>query len=180
MARSPIENYMLVPLQESYFKELYSWNTEEEHFELYTCRPVTKQKNYEEYIKVMQKSINNKSEKTYLLIDECYPDLPLGRVKVFDYNPRNHSAEFGYYFPRINRNQGLGSIMLKNFLYIVFQDTELNLNKLYATTCSNNSPSIKLLEKHGFKLDGRLREHYWIDAIKYDQCVYSILKGELI
>lgn len=36
--------------------------------------------------------------------------------------------------------------------------------------------SILLLEKFDFKLDGRLREHYWIDEDKYDQLNYSMLE----
>lgn len=82
--------------------------------------------------------------------------------------------------PEKNRNKGLGSIMLKQFINITFADEEYNLNKLYATTASNNIPSMRLLEKLGLNLEGRLREHYWINENKYDQCVYSILKSEWI
>ncbi|MBZ9623822.1 GNAT family N-acetyltransferase [Clostridium sp. FP2] len=48
----------------------------------------------------------------------------------------------------------------------------------FLSLSSNNIPSIKLLEKFGFKLDGRLREHYWINEEKYDQFNYSMLKCE--
>ena len=106
--------------------------------------------------------------------------VPLGKIKLFDYNSRNHSAEIGYYLPEHNRNKGLGRIILELFISISFADKDYNLNKLYATTSSNNISSIKLLEKCGFRLDGRLREHYWINESKYDQCVYSILKSEFI
>lgn len=68
--------------------------------------------------------------------------------------------------------------MLAKFIETVFKDDDLNLNKIYATTSSNNLASIKLLEKFGFKLDGRLREHYWINEYKYDQLIYSMLRNE--
>jgi len=68
--------------------------------------------------------------------------------------------------------------MLSKFIELSFKDDEINLNKIYATTSSNNYPSIKLLEKYNFKLGGRLREHYWIYDKKYDQLIYSILKEE--
>lgn len=80
--------------------------------------------------------------------------------------------------PENNRNKGLGKIMLEQFINISFADDEYKFNKLYATTASNNIASIKLLEKIGLKIEGRLREHYWIDGSKYDQCVYSILKSQ--
>lgn len=104
----------------------------------------------------------------------------MGKITLFDFNHRNHSAEFGYYFPNNNRAQGLGSIMLDKFIETSFKDDELDLNKIYATTASNNIPSIKLLEKFDFKLDGRLRQHYWINEQRYNQLIYSILKSEWI
>lgn len=169
-------NYELVLLTEKYFKELYNWQIAETHFDYYTCRPVNLANSYNEYENKLKEPIHHK--KTYILISKDNPNVPLGKISLFNYNPRNHSAEFGYYMPESNRNNGLGSIMTKLFIDKVFRDTTLNLNKLYATTSSNNLASIKLLEKFNFRLDGRMREHYWIGESKYDQLIYSILKEE--
>ncbi len=174
------KSYELILLTEEYFKELYNWNITEEHFEQYTCRPLKLQASYDEYVNNMTDSIHSTKEKNYILVKKDNNSVPLGKVRLFDYNPRNHSAEFGYYLPQQNRNKGLGSVILRKFINISFDGNDYNLNKLYATTASSNIPSMKLLEKHGFKVDGRLREHYWINGSKYDQCVYSILKSELI
>jgi len=174
------ENYQLILLSKEYLRELYNWNIAEKHFEQFTCRPLRLQKSYDEYVNKMMDSIDSIKEKTYILVKKDNNSIPLGKIELFDYNPRNHSAEFGYYLPKHNRNKGLGSIILGQFIDISFADSDYKLNKLYATTASNNIPSIKLLEKYKFSLDGRLREHYWIDESKYDQCVYSILKSELI
>lgn len=173
------ENYQLILLTEEYFKDLYNWNTAEKHFEQYTCRPLEPEKSYDEYVNKMTDSINNISNKNYILVKKDKNNVPLGKIRLFDYNPRNHCAEFGYYLPQNYRNMGLGSVMLEQFINIAFADNDYNLNKLYATTSSNNIASIKILEKYGFRIDGRLREHYWINENKYDQCVYSILKSEL-
>jgi len=174
------ESYQLILLTEEYFKDLYNWNITEKHFELYTCRPLKSQKSYEEYVNNMTDSIQSIKDKNYILVKKDNYSVPMGKIRLFDYNPRNHSAEFGYYLPEHNRNKGIGSIILEQFINISFDDNDYNLNKLYATTASNNIPSIKLLERYGFKMDGRLREHYWINESKYDQCVYSILKSEWI
>jgi RimJ/RimL family protein N-acetyltransferase len=174
------KKYKLILLTEEYLEELYKWNIEEKHFQQYTCRPLKSKGSYDEYANRMLNLINNSNQKNYILIDEENCNKPLGKIQFFDYNPRNFSAEFGYYLPENNRNKGVGSIMIEKFLDIAFKDSNYNLNKLYATTASNNNPSIKLLNKFGFKLDGRLREHYWIDGKKYDQCVYSILRREYL
>jgi RimJ/RimL family protein N-acetyltransferase len=80
--------------------------------------------------------------------------------------------------PERYRGKGLGSIMLTMFLKAVFLDPVLNLNKVYATTSAGNHPSMRLLEKHGFHLDGRNREHYWIEEHRHDQMIYSLLRRE--
>lgn len=49
------------------------------------------------------------------------------------------------------------------------------INKIYATTADNNEASKKILLKNDFKVDGRNREHYWIEN---DQLVCSLLKSE--
>lgn len=175
---SCLESYQLILLTERYFKELYNWNITEKCFEQYTCRPLKSQKPYDEYLISMRNSINNIKEKNYILVNKDNYSVPLGKIRLFDYNSRNHSAEFGYYLPEHNRNKGMGSIILEQFINISFADNDYKLNKLYATTSSNNIPSIRLLEKYKFRLDGRLREHYWINENKYDQCVYSILISE--
>lgn len=170
-------NYKLSLLREQHIQTLFHWNVEEKNFDYYTCRPFKLSKSFEEYANKTLKAICERKEIVYILTNEdC--DKPLGKIRLFDFNMRNHSAEFGYYLPYSNRGQGLGSIMLSKFIEICFKDDKMNLNKIYATTASNNYPSIKLLEKYNFKLEGRLREHYWINDDKYDQLIYSILKHE--
>lgn len=172
-----IEHYKLVPLSKEHIRMLFDWNINEKHFEQYTCRPVKLSQSLDEYGSKMLKSISEGKDKNYVLIKKG-ENKPLGKIRLFDFNPRNHSAEFGYYLPRCNRHKGLGAIMLLKFIETIFLDDTLNINKMYATTASNNNSSIKLLEKFGFKLDGSLREHYWIDGIRYDQLNYSMLRSE--
>jgi RimJ/RimL family protein N-acetyltransferase len=174
------ENYQLILLTEQHIQTIFHWNIEEKHFEYYTCRPLKLCESFEEYASKTLKIISERKAIIYVLINGEDCNKPLGKITLFDINTRNHSAEFGYYLPNNNRGQGLGRIILSKFIQISFKDDELNLNKIYATTSSNNYPSIKLLEKYDFKLDGRLPEHYWINENKYDQLIYSILKQELI
>lgn len=171
-------NYKLVSLKKEYLKILYDWNIKEKHFEMYTCRPLSPQKPYDEYFKNTIDLIDSRKVKIYVLVKNSNPEIPLSKITLFDYNSRNHSAEFGYYMPEYNRSKGLGSITLENFLSVSFENKIYNLNKLYATTSSNNNASIRLLEKFNFKLDGKAREHYWIGENKFDQCIFSLLKSE--
>lgn len=160
-----------------FFNILYEWELNEPRKIDITCRLVNNSPVKETYIENLKYRIDNCEIEIYLLM--LQKKSPLGKVMVFNFNTRNQSAEFGYYLPLENRGKGLGTSMVKLFLGNIFnKDSELN--QIYATTSSNNYFSVRLLEKLGFKLDGRLREQYWIDNMKYDQLLYSMLKKERI
>jgi RimJ/RimL family protein N-acetyltransferase len=156
-------------------KLFHQWKTEEKEFEFYTCRPVKELDTLVEYKETM-KRIFKQGNRTYYLSNQN--NEVLGKVTLFDINVRNKSAEFGYYFPQRHRAKGYGSILLSKFIPEVFSCSKLGLNKLYATTASSNLGSIRLLEKCRFKLDGIMREHYWIKNEKQDQHCYSLLRSE--
>lgn len=172
------DRFDLILVKPEHILELVNWHFNEKRLEYFTCRPLASNENYEDFIEKLSEAISNSSRKSYVLVEKNAQNIPLGKINLFDYNPRNHSAEFGYYFPEGNRKKGFGSIMLKKFLNISFGDEEFSLNKLYATTASNNAASISLLKKFNFHLDGIMREHYWIDSQRYDQHIYSMLKRE--
>lgn len=170
--------YELVLLEEGHIPALFQWEQEEQHREYFTCRPVPHYNSYEEFEVGMLPKNTSGIKKNHLLVRKDAPTIPLGRITLFDINPRNRSAEFGYCMPESSRGKGLGSIMLTKFLSASFLDQTLTLHKVYATTSAGNLPSMKLLEKFGFHLDGRNREHYWIEGYKYDQMIYSLLRRE--
>ncbi len=105
----------------------------------------------------------------------------IGFIQFRNYNPRNHSAEMGFYFPKENRRKGYGKILLPLFLKLIFaHDYFFKINKIYGETCETNIGSVKLFESFGFHLDGTMREHYWFENSKYNQLVYSLLKSEYL
>ena len=179
MKQHKIEEYKLImisPKDDEYIDILYKWKCNETQSYRFTCRPVRETESYSEYLEFIKQHIQKGIQ--FYILKEKVSGVVLGKMTMFDYNPRNRSTEFGYYMPADNRNQGFGKIMSQLFLEHIFKDESLNLHKIYATTSSNNFPSIKILESLNFKLDGRLREHYWIDDEIYDQLHYSLLRKE--
>ena len=170
-----MESYRLVPLALEHIPVMFGWHGLEKHDDRFTCRPVRKIDTEERYAALRQKDMDDPTVRTYVLV---HGKEPLAYTRLFDYNPRNRSAEFGYYMPESNRGAGNGTRMLELFLKKAFADKTLALHKLYATTSSGNAASNRLLQKFGFHLDGRLREHYWVDGERYDQMIYSLLRAE--
>jgi len=52
----------------------------------------------------------------------------------------------------------------------------LNLRKVWAKVHGDNKASIRVLEKNGFTLSGRFKEHVWSDGRYIDELIYERFK----
>ena len=148
---------------------------EEEGFDHFTCRPVVT-RTEEELLLLYQDALADRSKMICgLYLAES--DEPIGKLTVSDYNPRNRSAEIGYYL--IPSCRGNGCMLKSLYSLCSLLLVEVGLNKLYAQTGSFNMPSIRLLERIGFRRDAVLRQHHTIDGVLWDDYVYSLLQEEL-
>jgi ribosomal-protein-alanine N-acetyltransferase len=140
----------------------------------YTCRPV-KARTAEE---VEADFVRSSGERSVVRIGfRESPDAELaGRILLFDYNPRNRSAEIGYFTRPDFRRRGLTKDALELLIELAF--TVADLNKVYAQTVETNRASIRLLESLGFHRDGVLREHHEIEGRLVADFVYSRLAGD--
>ncbi len=105
-------------------------------------------------------------------------DTFVGRISYFNVNSRNRSAEIGYLIGPDYRGQGYASDALTLLLNHLFYN--LKLNRVHAQTGDFNLSSISLLERHGFKLEARLRQHHNVDGTLYDDLIYGILAQEYV
>ncbi len=101
---------------------------------------------------------------------------PVGRIRYFDLNDQNRSAEIGYITAPKERKMGYAHEAVSLILKFLFE--EKKLNKVYAQTGDFNQGSKRLLESVRFSLDGRLREHHLYRGQRRDDLVYSILIAE--
>ena len=100
-------------------------------------------------------------------------------VGVAGFNWINWSARWGeifYYLAPEERGRGYGTELAKLLCDYAFK--HLNLRKVWAKVHADNAPSIRILEKNGFTLAGRLREHIWSDGRYVDELIYERFRGE--
>ncbi|MBI3038695.1 GNAT family N-acetyltransferase [bacterium] len=173
-----MDDFWLSDVNENLLGKLYDWIKNETRFEYFTCRPVGTVPSFDEWMRKTKLSVEKNEMVLKVLIHKTSSETPIGRVKCFDFNPRNKSFEIGFYFPEENRGKGFGKVILGLMLDHMFNASDFEPNKIYATTASNNIPSVKILESCGFHKDGENREHYWIKENRYSQLVYSILRSE--
>lgn len=56
--------------------------------------------------------------------------------------------------------------------------SEMHLNRIEACPFSANAPSMRLLDRLGFRLEGNLRQRTFFREKYYDQLYFGLLKGE--
>ncbi|MDQ7092629.1 GNAT family protein [Desulfosporosinus sp. PR] len=97
----------------------------------------------------------------------------IGTVMIFNFDHEANHAEIGYVFHSSHWGRGYGTEALS--LMAEFAFGSLNLHKLHAQVVEANVGSLRILEKNGFKREGRLKDYYFIDGSYYDK----ILLGKL-
>lgn len=88
-----------------------------------------------------------------------------------------HKAEIGYWLARNYWGQGIMTDAVKAYVTYAFE--ELGLLKLVAHCFELNISSARVLEKSGFKLEGRLRKHFRKDGRLLDARIYGLLKEDV-
>ncbi len=95
-------------------------------------------------------------------------------VGIAGFNWINWQARWGeilYYLSPEEREKGYGTEIVRLLCEYAF--VHLNLRKVWAKVHEDNAPSIRILEKNGFTLAGRLREHVWSDGQYLDELIYE-------
>ena len=94
-----------------------------------------------------------------------------GRVVGWcDVNPKSHetlrhSGVLGMGVAASHRGQGLGSALLRATLEAV---SARGITRVELVVRADNVAAITLYERHGFELEGRLRDYMVVDGVAYD------------
>lgn len=95
----------------------------------------------------------------------------IGTVMIFNFDHEARHAEIGYVFHKDHWGRGYGTETVT--LMSDFAFDSLNLHKLHARVVHANIGSVRVLEKNGFELEGRLRDYYFIDGSYYDSLLFG-------
>ena len=86
------------------------------------------------------------------------------------------SAEIGYWLAEPFWGKGITTKAVIEMTKFAFDN--FNFNRLFAAVFEGNPASMKVLEKAGYKLEGRLRHSVFKEGIFKDQFMFSILREE--
>ncbi|MEK6898543.1 MAG: GNAT family N-acetyltransferase [Nanoarchaeota archaeon] len=120
-------------------------------------------------------SINN--DKAYFLGIE-FTEKIIGMAGLQRVDRTKRTAEAGYWIGKDYRNQGFATEALDLVLDFGFM-TE-NLQKIWGRVTENNAPSIKILEKRGFSLSGRVPSSREIEGLSVDDRIYELTSQQYL
>lgn len=163
------DNLYLRPAVAEDISATYHWTLQSEP-QSQTCRPFvikTPQEAAESFA-----AVSRSLDKMQFMAVPIEGGKPVAQVSYFDLNQQNRSVELGLIVDPEQRKQGFGAEALRIMIKYLFRHR--GLNKVYAQTAACNQPTVKLLEKLGFKRDATLRDHYFIDGQWFNGYIYSL------
>ena len=139
----------------------------------YTDRP--KMKNIQEAVDLI-KTISDAFENNNGIawsIDSKETMKTAGHITYWKIIKEHHRAEIGYtLFPEY---WGKGLMTEAINKVIDFGFSKMKLHSIEANVNPNNLPSIKLLERIGFKREAYFKENYFFDGKFLDSAIYSLI-----
>ena len=106
-------------------------------------------------------------------------DLPVGSIgAVLGEDVERCSAEVGYWLGESCWGRGIATGALVGFTEYAFATYEVE--RLFGVPLATNTASCRVLEKAGYRLEGRMRRSAVKDGVVQDQLLYAIVLGEEI
>jgi len=100
----------------------------------------------------------------------------IGVITLFKLDYKNRNAEIGYWLGKRYWEQGFMTEAAKLLLKFGFR--RLKLHKIHASLFEKNIASKMVLEKAGFKLEGKIRESRFKYGCWHNELRYGILNSE--
>jgi len=103
-------------------------------------------------------------------------DKLVGFMQLKKTDEKTDVFEWGFYIDPEQLGEGLGSRFAVDALNYIF--AKFKAEKIFGQVVSSNIPSIKLHEYLGFKLEGTLRKHCYLNETYQDVFLFGLLKQE--
>ncbi len=103
-------------------------------------------------------------------------EVPIGLVTLWNLNADSLMGELGY---ELNRDYWRHGIMFEALKAVIdWAMGGMDINRIEACPIEENSGSVRILEKLGFKLEGNLRERIHFNGRFWNQLYFGFLKSD--
>ncbi len=112
----------------------------------------------------------------HLAVEEANRPGCIGCVSLMIEPDWPTSAELGIWLKRGAWGRGYATEALRHLIEWGFQAQ--GLHRIWAECAADNPASARVLEKSGMRLEGRLREHRWIQDHYRTSLIYAVLEHD--
>ena len=113
------------------------------------------------------------------LVISNYKDEPLGMIDIFDFDFKNNRAGIGILIQETkDRNQGFATEALNLLTDYCFN--HLHLHQLYCNISEENTSSINLFNKQGFKKSGLKQDWNLVDGTYKNEYLFQLINTNVL
>jgi UDP-4-amino-4,6-dideoxy-N-acetyl-beta-L-altrosamine N-acetyltransferase len=169
------EKIFLRPLKYEDWEKTITWRNNLEFSSLIMSHPFPVTEELEkEWIKSVLEDKNDSS----VHFGICLLDSEelIGITKLFNLNWISRTCYFGIFLgSKENRGKKYGKEVTE--LIIKYAFNSLNLRKILLEVITNNQPAIKLYQKIGFVIEGKLKRQYYASNAYHDVLIMSLFQN---
>jgi len=100
----------------------------------------------------------------------------IGNCGIRKKEPKSQEADIGYELASDYWGKGYATEAARTLLKFGFE--ELKLHRIWSWCIAENIASVRVSEKIGMQLEGRLRENEWFKSRWWDTLIFGILENE--
>ncbi|SDB83489.1 diamine N-acetyltransferase [Pelagirhabdus alkalitolerans] len=160
------------PLEKDDLEFIYKMRTNPEVMDYWCEEPyTTKEKLTKEY----EEHINSRSHRAFILY---HANDKVGFLALYGIDSRHRNAEFAIMFDPAQHGKGYAKKATRIMVDYAFN--QLNLNKLSLEVVKQNEKAIHIYESVGFKVEGDLKQHYFVDGEYCDGLMMGLLREDYL
>lgn len=175
--RLETERLILREMKSNDKEDIFQSFSDENVTKYFSMNPFTSVKDSEKIIKRAQDLFEQGKGIQWGIVTKEGSNL-IGTCGFETWRKESFRGEIGYDLRQSHWGKGFMSEALQAIIQYGFE--HMGLNRIEATTRSDNTRSINMLYRLGFKMEGILRERVYWEGTFYDQVFVSLLKKEWI
>jgi ribosomal-protein-serine acetyltransferase len=135
----------------------------------------TKQEHIQQFIQRTLVQLNNQEA---LELGIVYNRQIIGGIGMHDWNHMLKKAQIGYWIKQEYEGKGMMSRCVQRFIDFLFEKP--GLNKIEIHFMPGNSRSAAMAQRLGFKIEGVIRQSYFMNGRLEDLVITGLLKSEWV
>lgn len=164
------KNVCFKPLSINDVKEIHSYASDEEVSRFIGWNLMNTLDETREHIETMLKRESAGTHLYASIILKLTQEI-IGTAMIFNFDQNANHAEIGYVFHKEYWGKGYGTESVALMSDFAFES--LNLHRVHASVVDVNIGSARILAKNGYELEGRLKDHYFIEDKYYDALLFG-------